>query len=98
MCRFVANVAHPRRATLLGYAVSALGSRPSISVIRNASQRDGSKISDTGTAVTTMKLCNLPIPPDPVEIRIKAITPIAKPQNARMADEGSPEVMVLEIT
>ena len=71
---------------------------PSIKVMRRASQVDGSRIIDTGTAVTTMKLCSLSMPPSPLEIKINDITPIAKPQKVRNPVDGSPLDMLLEMT
>lgn len=41
-------------------------SRPLVSVMRSASQSEGSSTSDTGTAVTTMKLWSFEMPPEPV--------------------------------
>lgn len=67
--------------------------------MRSASHSDGSKISDTGTAVITMKLCSLPTPSLPNETRMIAVAPIAMPQNARTAEEGSSVLdMATEIT
>ena len=57
--------------------------------IRGASQSEGNKIKETGTAVMTMKDCNADIPPDPREIRINAVTPIITPQKVLIMAFGS---------
>ena len=49
--------------------------------ILGAVHRLGNNTRDTGTAVTTMNDCNAEIPPEPIEIKRAAITPIANPQN-----------------
>lgn len=60
-----------------------------LDAIMGAFQSDGSKISDTGTAVITMKDCKAEIPPEPNEIKIKAVTPIITPQNVLITGLGS---------
>ena len=53
---------------------------------------------DTGTAVTTIKYCSAEIPPDPIETRIIARTPIMIPQKIRSGAGGSSvPVMTMEI-
>jgi hypothetical protein len=44
-------------------------------------------MSDTGTAVTTIKDCSAETPPEPIDMRIAATTPIITPQNI-LRDEG----------
>ena len=57
--------------------------------ICGAFQSDGNKINDTGTAVITMKDCKAETPPEPSDIRISAVMPIATPQKVRIMAFGS---------
>ena len=50
--------------------------------MEGAAHNDGNKTKETGTAVTTIKDCSAPIPPDPSDTNIAAITPIMTHQNA----------------
>ena len=53
---------------------------------------------ETGTAVTTIKYCNVAIPPDPTETKIMASTPMMIPQNIRNGAGGlSVPVITIEI-
>ena len=51
--------------------------------------RVGSIINPTGTAVTTIKDCNAPIPPDPILIKIAATAPMVMAQNTLILLGGS---------
>ena len=60
--------------------------------MRTASHKEGSKISDTGTAVITIKLCSLPIPLEPRDTSTSAVNPMAIAQNARSLEDGVSEL------
>ena len=55
--------------------------------MRGPLQIEGNRMSDTGTAVTTIKDCSAETPPEPIDMRIAATTPIITPQNI-LRDEG----------
>ena len=69
-----------------------LSSRPLRRTMRKASHKEGNKISDTGTAVITIKLCSLPMPLEPRDTSMRAVKPMATAQKARSLADGVSEL------
>ena len=56
--------------------------------ILGANHKVGNSTKETGTAVMTIKDCKAEIPPEPIEIKAMATTPIKIPQKARILPLG----------
>ena len=69
-----------------------LSSWPLRRTMRKASHKEGNKISDTGTAVITIKLCSLPMPLEPKDTSMRAVKPMATAQKARSFADGVSEL------